>query len=84
VSRDACNQLAAKTHDYSMGRSSVAELAQDWLGIRVVAPASRQSEINLNKMTERDCLVEVRQRFCHGAAARPNPTPPSRGLTNGF
>jgi hypothetical protein len=39
---------------------------------------------NLNKMTERGYLGEVRQRFCHGVVARPNPKRPSRALTNGF
>jgi hypothetical protein len=40
--------------------------------------------INLNRMTERNYLCEVRQRLCHGVVARPNPKRPSRALTNGF
>jgi hypothetical protein len=73
----------ARTHEYSMRRSTVAELAQH----RWESASPRQQvgkAINLNKMTECDYLCEVRQRFCHGVVARPNSNRPSRPLTNGF
>jgi hypothetical protein len=35
-------------------------------------------------ITQRNYLGEVRQRVCHGVAARPNPKRPSSALTNRF
>ena len=38
-----------------------------------ISPRPRSAGKSLDELTERDCLADVRQRFCHGVVARPNP-----------